>query len=60
MPEGDNLYYYLAYVIVVIIFIVVLKMPKKEKDGSAKKGPVSTSKKFNKNSEDQQNKTKDI
>ncbi|MDM5271510.1 hypothetical protein PGH07_04915 [Sulfurovum sp. zt1-1] len=60
MPEGDNLYYYLAYAIVVVVFIVVLKMPKKKKDEHSKKGPVSTSKKFNKDIEDQQNKIKDI
>ncbi|UFH59081.1 hypothetical protein [Sulfurovum mangrovi] len=60
MPEGDNLYYYLAYAIIVIIFIVVLKTPKKEKGNASKKGPVSTSKKFNKNLEEQQNSTKDI
>ena len=59
MPEGDNLFYYLAYAIVVVIFIVVLKMPKKKKDESSKTGPVSTSKKFNKQTE-QQNSIKDI
>ncbi|MFT7879285.1 MAG: hypothetical protein ABXS91_02730 [Sulfurimonas sp.] len=60
MPEGDNLYYYLAYAIIVIIFIVVLKMPKKEKGDRSEKGPLSTSKKFNKKHEEQHNSTKDI
>ncbi|MBD3791204.1 MAG: hypothetical protein IE918_03490 [Campylobacterales bacterium] len=60
MPTGDNLYYYLAYAIIVIVFIVVLKMPKKEKDKTSRKGPLSTSKKFQKENETQQNTTKDI
>ena len=61
MPIDEHEYMsYIIYAAIVVVFIIIMKMPKKEKDQKSKKKNISTSKKFNKDINTQQNEIKDI